>query len=63
MDPARYGSLDHPGHTLSYSIFEQAGKAIRAEGPRLLCGFAPKRIIALGESQSAFRLGTPHDDP
>jgi len=58
VDPARYGSLDHPGDSFSYSIYEQAGKAIRADGPRLLGGLEPKRVIALGESQSAFRLVT-----
>ncbi len=57
-DPARYGSLDHPGDSFSYSIYEQAGRAIRADGPRLLGGLVPKHVVALGESQSAFRLVT-----
>ncbi len=57
-DPSRYGSLHHPGDSFSYSIYEQAGEAIHAAGPRLLGGLEPKRVIALGESQSAFRLVT-----
>src|SRR5262249_18791113 len=28
-DPARYGSLVHPGDSFSYDIFSQAGRAIR----------------------------------
>jgi len=57
-DPARYGSLHHPGDSFSYSIYAQAGEAIRVSGSRLLGGLKPKRVMALGESQSAFRLVT-----
>lgn len=57
-DPARYGALHHPGDSYSYSIFQQAGQAVRAAGTRLLAGLRPKRVLALGESQSAFRLVT-----
>jgi len=57
-DPDRYGSLNHPGDSFSYSIYEQAGQAVHADGSRLLDGLVPKRVIALGESQSAFRLVT-----
>ena len=57
-DPQRYGSLDHPGDSFSYSIFAQAGRAIHVSASRLLGGLKPKRVIALGESQSAFRLVT-----
>ncbi len=57
-DPARYGSLEHPGDSYSYSIFEQAGAAIRRDAGLVLSGLEPKRILALGESQSAFRLVT-----
>ncbi len=55
-DPARYGSLNHPGDSYSYSIYQQAGQAIRSSGARLLAGLKPERVLALGESQSAFRL-------
>lgn len=57
-DPARYGSLHHPGDSFSYSIYEQAGRAVHVSASRLLGGLKPKRVVALGESQSAFRLVT-----
>lgn len=57
-DPARYGSLEHPGDSYSYSIYEQAGAAVRRDAAAVLGGLKPKRLIALGESQSAFRLVT-----
>jgi hypothetical protein len=57
-DPARYGSLHHPGDSYSYSIYQQAGRAVHTSGPELLGGLHPKRVLALGESQSAFRLTT-----
>jgi hypothetical protein len=55
---ARYAPLNHPGDSFSYSIYAQAGQAVRADGTQLLDGLTPKRVIALGESQSAFRLVT-----
>jgi len=57
-DPARYGSLEHPGDSYSYSIFEQGGAAIRRDASLVLGGLKPERILALGESQSATRLVT-----
>ena len=57
-DPARYGSLHHPGDSYSYSIFQQAGRALQTSGSELLGGLHPKRVLALGESQSAFRMVT-----
>ena len=57
-DPARYGSLEHPGDSYSYSIFEQAGAAIRRDAALVLGGLKPTRLLALGESQSATRLVT-----
>ncbi len=57
-DPARYGTLHHPGDSYSYSIFQQTGQALHASGTQLLAGLHPKRVLALGESQSAFRLVT-----
>jgi Alpha/beta hydrolase domain len=57
-DPVRYGSLDHPGDSYSYSIYEQAGAAIRRDAATVLGGLTPKRVLALGESQSASRLVT-----
>jgi hypothetical protein len=57
VNPARYGSLHHPGDGFSYDMFSQAGQAVRApSGPNPLGDLKPKRVIAVGESQSAFRL-------
>ncbi len=50
----RYGSLHHPGDSFSYDIFSQAGQAARSSA--VLGSFKVKRVIAMGESQSAFRL-------
>jgi Alpha/beta hydrolase domain len=57
-DAARYATLVHPGDSYSYDMFSQAGQAIRAQASTLLPGLRPKRFIAAGESQSAFRLTT-----
>lgn len=55
----RYASLVHPGDSFSYDMFSQAGQAVEGESGRLLLGGAvAKRVIAVGESQSAFRLTT-----
>ena len=51
LDPARYASLHHPGDTFAYSIFSQAGAAIREK-------LGPEHVVAVGESQSAFFLTT-----
>ena len=55
-DPVRYASLVHPGDSYSYDIFSQAGQAVSDGG--VLGSLVPKRVIALGESQSAGRLVT-----
>ena len=55
-DPVRYAPLVHPGDSYSYDIFSQVGQAIR-DGA-LLGGLVPRRVIAMGESQSAGRLVT-----
>ncbi|HSO95507.1 MAG TPA: alpha/beta hydrolase domain-containing protein [Acidimicrobiia bacterium] len=58
-DPARYATLSHPGDSYSYDIFSQAGRAVRATTPSSPLGGLPvHRVLALGESQSAFRLVT-----
>lgn len=56
IDPVRYGSLDHPGDGFAFDIYTQVARAVRS-GARL-AGLRPKRIIAAGESQSAFALVT-----
>jgi hypothetical protein len=55
-DPVRYASLSHPGDSYSYDIFSQAGQAVW--NGALLGGLTPKRLLAVGESQSAGRLVT-----
>src|SRR5262249_54004133 len=59
QNPARYGSLHHPGDSFSYDMFSQAGHLVRQVGGPLgnLAGKV-KRVIAMGESQSAFRMVT-----
>jgi hypothetical protein len=58
VDPQRYGSLVHPGDSFSYDIFSQAAGAIRQPGLGVLGDLRIERVIAVGESQSAFRLVT-----
>jgi hypothetical protein len=55
-DPIRYASLNHPGDDYSYDIFSQVGQAVRSTS--LVRGQVPRRVIALGQSQSAGRLAT-----
>jgi len=56
LDPARYGSLEHPGDGFAFDIFTQVARAIRAGAG--MGGSPPRRLIAAGESQSAFALVT-----
>ena len=56
IDPARYGSLTHPGDGYSFDIFTQVARAVRTGAG--LGGARPQRLIAAGESQSAFALVT-----
>lgn len=59
VNPQRYGSLLHPGDSFSYDIFSQVAQALRQTGGSdLLRGLAPRRLIAMGQSQSAGRLAT-----
>jgi Alpha/beta hydrolase domain len=55
-DPVRYGSLEHPGDQFAYDIYSQAAQAVRKDPATVLGGLTPKRLIAVGESQSAFYL-------
>ena len=57
-DPARYGSLGHPGDSYSYDMYSQAGMAVREWSATLLPGLQVRSLIADGESQSAGRLTT-----
>jgi hypothetical protein len=55
-DPERYGALSHPGDRFSYDIYTQAGACARATAGTILDDLAVERVLAIGESQSAFRL-------
>ncbi len=58
-DPARYGSLTHPGDQYSYDIYTQVGRALVAGGKaNPLAPLHPRRLLAVGESQSAIYLTT-----
>lgn len=56
IDPARYGSLHHPGDAYAYDIFTQVARALRANGSGVLGNLRPERILGVGESQSAFTM-------
>ena len=58
-DPARYGSLMDPGDQYSYDIYTQAARALLVGGhANPLAPLHPKRLLAVGESQSALYLTT-----
>lgn len=59
QDPERYGDLTHPGDAFSYDIYTQIGRALREPGEvDPLDGLEVQRVLAVGESQSAFALTT-----
>ena len=61
-DPERYGALSIPTDDASYDIYAQVGRAVGAKrdksGVDPLGGLDVKKVIAIGASQSAGRLGT-----
>jgi hypothetical protein len=60
-DPARYGTLDHPGDAYSYDIYSQVAEALRRPAATNLLGnrrYKIRTMIGDGESQSAFRMVT-----
>jgi Alpha/beta hydrolase domain len=58
-NPERYGSLIHPGDAFAYDIYSQAGRLLRQpKAAGVLGSLNPKRILAVGESQSAVFLTT-----
>lgn len=58
-DPARYGTLHHPGDQYALDMFAQIGLGLRtAAGRRVLGSLRPRHVVAVGESQSAFYLTT-----
>jgi len=57
--PDRYGTLRHPGDRFAFDILSQIGRTLRTGGlGSALGGLRPERIVAIGESQSAFFLTT-----
>ncbi len=59
FDPERYGDLSHPGDAFSYDLYTQVGRALRAPGDASPLGdLNVERVLAVGESQSAFALTT-----
>jgi hypothetical protein len=59
IDPERYSDLEHPGDAFAYDIYTQVARALRSPGEvDGLDGLEPERILAAGESQSAFALTT-----
>jgi len=58
LAPDRYGDLTHPGDQYAYDLYTQVGRAVRAGADDLLGGIEPERVVAVGESQSAFALTT-----
>ena len=59
VDPARYNVLVHPGDSFSYDMYSQVAAALRHPGAiDPMAGLTPERVIAIGESQSAFRMVT-----
>jgi hypothetical protein len=58
-DAARYGSLSDPGDQFSYDIYTQAARALLGGGrTNPLAPLHAKRLLAVGESQSAIYLTT-----
>jgi hypothetical protein len=58
LAPDRYGLLKHPGDAWSFDIFSQVGALLRSPSAAALGVPGTERLIALGESQSAFFLVT-----
>ena len=62
QEPARYGSLHHPGDRYALDLFDQIGLGLRApHGAVVLGPLRPRHVVAVGESQSAFYLTTYAD--
>ncbi len=56
MNAERYDALAHPGDAFAFDIFSQVARAARAGW--LLGELVPRRVLAIGESQSAMFLVT-----
>jgi alpha/beta hydrolase family protein len=58
QEPARYGSLHHPGDQYALDIYSQIGLGLRSSSSHALGSLRPRHVVAVGESQSAFYLTT-----
>jgi hypothetical protein len=58
QEPARYGTLHHPGDQYDLDIFDQIGLGLRSTRLRVFGPLHPRHIVAVGESQSAYYLTT-----
>jgi len=58
VDPARYGGLVHPGDAFSYDMYSQVARLLRQPADANPLGLTVKTMLAVGESQSAFRMVT-----
>jgi hypothetical protein len=56
IDAERYGSLEHPGDGFAFDMYTQVARAIRAGSG--MNGLQSERVIAAGQSQSAFAMVT-----
>jgi hypothetical protein len=62
QEPARYGTLHHPGDRYALDLFEQVGLGLHApHGAHVFGPLHPRHFVAAGESQSAFYLTTYAD--
>jgi hypothetical protein len=57
-EPARYGTLDHPGDQYALDMYAQIGNALKVNKNVALRGLHPTHYVAVGESQSAYYLTT-----
>jgi Alpha/beta hydrolase domain len=57
-EPARYGTLHHPGDQYALDMYAQIGNALKVNKNVALRGLHPTHYVAVGESQSAFYLTT-----
>src|SRR5699024_8752473 len=58
FDEGRYGDLKHPGDQFAYDLYTQIARTVRADEGELLGDIEAERVLAVGESQSAFALTT-----
>ena len=58
QEPARYGTLHHPGDKYALDIYAQIGNALKNDKNVALRGLHPTHYVAVGESQSAYYLTT-----